>query len=96
MEIISWLIALCVQHSREFNKTMVALKNAKSKKEPDPDYEFNFHIKFVQEFASLPAELSDLSPISVLMLAYFSKQTISGDSCVRGYEILEKLQVPLG
>lgn len=92
METISWLINLCVKHSREYKKTMVALKNAKSRKEPDPDVEFNFHIKFVQEFASLPADLSDLSPISVLMLAYFSKQTISGDSCVRGYEILEKLQ----
>ena len=92
METINWLMTLCIKHHREFKKKTIALKNAKIKKEPDADFEFNFHIKFVEDFVSIPENLTDLSPIGVLMLAYFTKQTIGGDGCIKGYEILEKLQ----
>ena len=92
METINWLLNLCIKHHREFKKKTIALKNAKIKKELDADFEFSFHIKFVEDFVSIPEHLTDLSPIGVLMLAYFTKQTIGGDGCIKGYEILEKLQ----
>jgi hypothetical protein len=93
MDAINWLMTLTSKHQKSFREKIREQRHPRSRdlEQPDEFDEIKFHHESVSDMGQIPMQLSELSPIALLVLSYFLKATIGGDDHVLGKEVIDKL-----
>ena len=92
MDYINWLLTLAGRHESIFKDKIRELRQMKVRGRVVPQFdELQFNTELVTGTDSMPAPLSELSPLAILALSYFTRETLGGDNHIQGKEIVNKL-----